>query len=335
MRMSQPRMTPLSIQRAGFTRLDLIGGLVLGLLTLGLLLPLAHAAKQKSDQLQCQDNLRKLGQAFQRFESVQGGFPPRRAGFGGDKPHGGWGTFLLPYLDQTALAKKYNFKRDSYDPENKAVVETRISTFLCPAAPTNRKVGIQAQATSKSENPNKDTVYTMMGGANDYITSNGVLLPRTGYGLNALGRSRLRSNQRQPMTDDAILPNSVITDGLEDTLLLIEQAGRPEQWRNGKKTSAGNLFGMTANARGAWAGWGSIAFGPSNRADGEGRGRGDATDCSVNCNNQHGIYGFHAKGANVLFCDGSVRFIGDKLNPLTFAYLTMRDDGHLLSSDDY
>lgn len=34
-------------------------------------------------------------------------------------------------------------------------------------------------------------------------------------------------------------------------------------------------------------------------------------------------------------CDGSVKFVGPKLDPLTFAYLTIRDDGHLISPTDY
>ncbi|WP_254511852.1 H-X9-DG-CTERM domain-containing protein [Anatilimnocola floriformis] len=54
----------------------------------------------------------------------------------------------------------------------------------------------------------------------------------------------------------------------------------------------------------------------------------------MNCNNFYGIYGFHEKGANVLMCDGSVRFIGLKLNGLTLARLTNRDDGQLLADDD-
>ena len=62
---------------------------------------------------------------------------------------------------------------------------------------------------------------------------------------------------------------------------------------------------------------------------------GDATDCTVNCNNWFGVYGFHSGGANVLMCDGSVRFVTPKLDPLTFAYLTLRDDGHAIDPTDY
>lgn len=71
------------------------------------------------------------------------------------------------------------------------------------------------------------------------------------------------------------------------------------------------------------------------RLPSEGPGKGDATDCTVDCNNWFGIYGFPAGGANALMCDGSVRFVGPRLDPLTLAYLAIRDDGHLISPTDY
>lgn len=323
--------------RTGFTRADLAVAVGIVLLGAGLVLPSVQAARIVAARTQCQENLRKIGQGFRQFETAHGGFPPRRAGFGGGNPRAGWGAYLLPYIGEGELAKKYNFKLDCFDPGNKAVVETTLNTYLCPASPTKRTVTIQSQASGKSENPDKDTVFSVNGGGIDYIASNGVLFPSGGYGLNlnAITTDQMGSNQRQAMIDDAFLPTKKISDGLSCTILLIEQAGRPQVWRNGKKTGDVDQFGMSANARGMWAGWGSIAYGPAKRADGSTPGVGDATDCSVNCNNSFGIYGFHTGGANVLFCDGTVRFTGEKLNPLTFAYLTIRDDGHLISPDDY
>jgi prepilin-type processing-associated H-X9-DG protein len=196
-------------------------------------------------------------------------------------------------------------------------------------------VAIESQASTKSTNPDKDTVFKVKAVACDYISSNGLLLPRGGYGLNANATDAMIGNQRQPMLDNEYLPLAKITDGTSCTLLLIEQAGRPNVWRNGKTKDGDGQFGMSPNARGAWAGWGSIAFGPADAATGESPGKGDSTDCTVNCNNWFGIYGFHAAGANVLMCDGSVRFVGPKLDPLTLAYLTLRDDGHLIAPTDF
>ena len=214
------------------------------------------------------------------------------------------------------------------------MVETELAAFRCPDAPTGRHVVIQSQATAKSRNPDKDSVFTVRAAVNDFIACNGVLLPRKGYGLHALDADGGQGNQRQAMSDDAFLPLTSITDGLGCTLLLIEQAGRPDVWRNGKKHDGGGQFGMSANARGAWAGWGSIGFGPSG-ADGVSAATGDATDCTVNCNNWFGIYGFHHGGAHSLLCDGAVRFVSPTLSPLTFAYLSNRDDGRLVSAAEF
>lgn len=321
--------------RSGLTRVELAVAAGLSLLAAGLLLPRVAAARADAARARCQDNIRQLGQGFAEFEKAHGGLPPRRAGFNNGEPYGGWGAYLLPYLGEEAVAKKYDMKRDFFDPANKAAVETEVKTFLCPASPAGRTVTVQSQASAKSANPDKDTVFTVKAAGCDYISSNGVLMTRGGYGLNFTEADRMAGNQRQPMTDNECLPLAKISDGLSCTLLLIEQAGRPEVWRNGKKKEGDGQFGLSPNARGAWAGWGSIAFGPADATTGESPGRGDATDCTVNSNNWFGVYGFHDGGANVLMCDGSVRFVGPKLDPLTFAYLTIRDDGHLISPTDY
>ncbi|MFO1066561.1 MAG: DUF1559 domain-containing protein [Pirellulales bacterium] len=138
------------------------------------------------------------------------------------------------------------------------------------------------------------------------------------------------------MIDNGFLPLEKITDGLSNTPLPIEQAaGRPAVCRNGVKKDGAGQFGVSPNARGAWTGWGSIAFGAADSRTGDTPGRGDGSDCSVNCNNWFGMYGFHPDGASALLCDGSVRFFDKRLDPLTFAYLTVRDDGHLIDIDEF
>lgn len=317
-----------------FKRGEVLVGVLLLCGAVGVLLPRAQASREDAARQKCQDNLRAIGQGFHEFEKTQGGFPARRIGYNDGNPHRGWGAEILPHIGETELAKKYDYKLDSFDPGNKAVVETPVKVFRCPATPINESVLIRSQASSKSTNPDKDTVFAVNGGANDYIASNAVLFPRGGYGLNYREADQMGGNQRQATTDNVNLPLSKITDGLSCTLLLIEQAGRPGTWRNGKRQKGDGQFGNSANERGMWAGWGSIGFGPAG-ADGVSPAKGDSTDCSVNCNNWFGIYGFHPAGANVLMSDGSVRFIGKSLDPLTYAYLTIRDDGHLISPSDY
>ena len=320
--------------RNAISRLEILTLIVCGVAWTALLLPVIGAANRDAKVLQCQSNLHNLGAAFADYESAHGGLPPRRAGFNNGEPYGGWGAALIPFIEEQTRAKGFDPKFDFFDPSNREASEAQPAAFLCPAAPRGRSVTVQSQASTKSANPNKDTVYSCRAAVSDFIAANGVLMTRTGYGLNAVAMGDDIGNQRQAMTDNADLPLAKITDGLACTLLLIEQAGRPSVWRNGFKKDDDGQFGMSPNARGAWAGWGSIAFGAANAETGEIPGRGEHTDCSVNCNNWFGIYGFHQSGANVLLCDGSVRYVGTKLDPLTFAYLTLRDDGRLVSPDD-
>lgn len=318
-------LRPIDVIAVGF------GWLVL----LAVLIPWVQAARADARQTQCQQHLMQLGQAFQKYESAHGGFPPRRSGFNNGHPYGGWGGSVMAYLDDYRPEQEFDVRYDFFDPKNRAIAEAQIPVMQCPTSPPNRFVEIQSQATTKSLNEDKDTVFTCRAAATDFISSNGVLMTQLGYGINALPDDQKIGNQRQPMTDNDNLPLSKITDGLSNTLLLIEQAGRPDVWRNRNKEKGSGQFGLSPNARGAWAGWGSIAFGAADAKTGERSVRGDATDCSVNCNNWFGIYGFHSGGASVLFCDGSVRFMGTGLDPLTFAYLTLRDDGHLIDQRDF
>jgi len=304
-----------------------------GLCVAALVPPAMLVASDDSKERACHDRLRRIGDAFVQYESLKGGLPPRRTGFNDGNPYGGWGCHILPYLEGMGQRDRYDMAYDFFDPKNKAVVEAESPAFLCPSSPAARVVQIQSQATTKSQNPDKDTVYTCRAAATDFIASNGFLAGPMGYAFPGQGQGGGFGNERQPLADNERSPVSKITDGLSRTLLLIEQAGRPTVWRKNEQRPGDGQFGMSPNARGAWAGWGSIGFGPANSETGDTPGGGDGTDCSVNCNNWFGIYSFHAAGANVLFCDGSVRFVGLGLDPLTFAYLTIRDDGHLIDEE--
>ena len=49
---------------------------------------------------------------------------------------------------------------------------------------------------------------------------------------------------------------------------------------------------------------------------------------SINMNNSQGIYSFHRGGANAVFCDGSVHFLGVGLTPTVLgAIITARSGG--------
>jgi prepilin-type processing-associated H-X9-DG protein len=314
--------------------MDVLTAMVLAGLGLALLLPGIQELRQTSELNGCTENLQKLSKAFHEFENARGGFPARRTGGFGNTTYGGWGAQIISHVD-SRLGSQFHHDYDFFDPINKTAVETKVEAFLCPAAPKDRIVQISSNASAASVNTNKDTIFVVNCGANDYISSNGFFMPRTGYG--AAWPSDLNGNQRQAMTDSENLPLAKITDGLSNTILIVEKAGAPAAYRHGKKTSKDDLFDGQNNSRGAWAGYGSIAFAPMDPKSDETlrSAKGDSNDCSVNCNNTFGIYGFHEKGANILLCDGSVKFVTPALDGLTFGRLTTRDDGQLITADGF
>ena len=325
----------LGHSRRGFTLMDLLVATAACGIGACLLLPTMLELRQTADVNTCAQNLQTLGKACLQFEKAQGGLPPRRTGGGfGNTPYGGWGVQILPYLN-AKLSAEYHHDYDYFDPINHKVVQTKIAEHICPAAPPDRNVLIRSNASGASVNPNKDVLFEVKCGPTDYISSNGFSMPRDGYG--AAWPERGLGNQRQAMTDSDNRPLTEITDGTSFTILLVEKAGAPANWMMGKKTGDDSLFAGQNISRGTWAGYGSIAFAPMNPNSKETlrSARGDSTDCSVNCNNTFGIYSFHEKGANILLCDGAVRFVSTRLDGLTFGRLTTRDDGQLLSDDSF
>jgi prepilin-type processing-associated H-X9-DG protein len=87
------------------------------------------------------------------------------------------------------------------------------------------------------------------------------------------------------------------TDGLSQTVMFVEDAGRPDYWEDGqlKNTQAVN---NTDGAR--WADP-DAEFWSHNFCAG--------FTSMINCNNRNEIYSFHSGGAIFAFADGSVQYI--------------------------
>ncbi len=54
-----------------------------------------------------------------------------------------------------------------------------------------------------------------------------------------------------------------------------------------------------------------------------------------NCGSNDELFSFHTGGCNVAFCDGSVHFIQDSINPVTMAALVSRSGGEVIDASAY
>jgi prepilin-type N-terminal cleavage/methylation domain-containing protein len=326
--------------RSAFTLIELLVVIAIIAVLIGLLLPAVQKVREAAARTQCSNNMKQIGLAFHNFNDVYKGFPARRTSFGiaTDRAYGGWGWLILPYIEQGTVDSQMNSKYDWFDSINSPANSTKIKTFRCPAVGFDRTLDVTAAGTTNS--PNKGVSSTASCGPTDYMTSNGVSMPKDGYGTGWVTPSP--SNKHDALDDDRYVPISEHTDGLSNNVLVFEQAGRPQIWELGK--NLGNES-TNANSRGSWASYGSIAiytYDPTSAPTGGGKmtrtsssssNSASILTCILNCSNQQGVYSFHTNGSTFLLGDGSVRFATASLNGRLLAQWLIKDDGEAPVTD--
>ena len=150
--------------RKGFTLIELLVVIAIIAVLIALLLPAVQQAREAARRTQCRNNLKQLGLALHNYHDTHSIFMP--AFFGNhiedtdQEQHGwGWGTMLLPYLDQAPLYAQLKpnglphpltgpgMWEISNGPVNGA--DMILSSFLCPTAVQSKDVGVSRSRDMK------------------------------------------------------------------------------------------------------------------------------------------------------------------------------------------
>jgi prepilin-type processing-associated H-X9-DG protein len=129
-------MTDWSARPRGFTLIELFT--VIGVCGLLFVLTLAaiQSSREAARRAGCLNNLHQFGTALGGYVSTNSRFPKDAYG-----PSYSFIVELLPYLDQQSLFNSFNFQIDAYDarlsPSNNAVRRASLPFLLCPADRTS------------------------------------------------------------------------------------------------------------------------------------------------------------------------------------------------------
>src|SRR5262249_42157794 len=108
-------------RRSGFTLIELLVVIAIIAVLIGLLLPAVQKVREAANRMKCTSNLHNIGLALHHFENARGKFPPGEVI--GPFPEGGitvpglrrgWGPYLLPFLEQEALARLFHSDRPGF-----------------------------------------------------------------------------------------------------------------------------------------------------------------------------------------------------------------------------
>ncbi|WP_428305691.1 DUF1559 domain-containing protein [Lacipirellula sp.] len=116
-----------------FTLVELLVVIAIIGVLVALLLPAVQAAREAARRSQCTNNLKQVGIALHNYESGKGALPAG-AGYDRTEPKGTWVVAIAPYLEQTALFTRYDFKKYSdQSPNLELAASLTIPSLVCPS----------------------------------------------------------------------------------------------------------------------------------------------------------------------------------------------------------
>lgn len=313
----------------GFTLIELLVVIAIIAVLISLLLPAVQSAREAARRAQCVNNLMQIGLALSHYETAHEAFPPGVINPTGPIDniakgvHFNWITQILPYLDNRATARHFNYNVDLYDAANTTVRSITIGSLVCPSDPLRGRgvagPDFRPGGTSYAANYNdkEEPIDTKNNGV--FFLNSAVrldqILDGSSYTLFA-GEHKYQADLGWASGTNSTLRNTGYNPNGSFMLPVFKVDGSLESNLDDQEAIYGDPELETA----------VIESQPGETEE-------QAKKRLLRlCG---GYASYHPGGANFVFGDGSVKFIKNSISPLTFQKLGNRADGNLLSADEF
>jgi prepilin-type N-terminal cleavage/methylation domain-containing protein/prepilin-type processing-associated H-X9-DG protein len=347
-----------TVHHRGFTLIEVLVVISVIAILIALLLPAVQASREAARAATCRNNLKQIGIALAHYHQALGSLP---FGLGGRTypPKGpkalSWAcdqapahVMILPYMEQGPLYHASNFQIDNcyngwpagwpshYLNANSTAFRTRVATFLCPSDPVSPAPYPNYEFTNYLANFGTAWDYQNRTDGPFYVNSS------IRFELVADGTSQTAAFSEHAFATGANITSAAgisrLTDGFEGpTNGASTQAGFEAWCSQPSPPGATPTSGLTYL-------WGKENMGyrhvfiPNSKFCYQ---HVDPIDLIYGLNGGDDIKlvnpatSYHPGGVNVVFCDGSVRFVKESINTAVWRALGTRKGREVISASDY
>jgi prepilin-type N-terminal cleavage/methylation domain-containing protein/prepilin-type processing-associated H-X9-DG protein len=330
--------------RPAFTLIELLVVIAIIAILIGLLLPAVQKVREAAARTKCQNNLKQIGLAAHNFELTNGTLPPNGAypaaspgvTFSGDSYSAL--ARLLPYIEQASLYQQVDLTASATS--QPTVTAQRISIYFCPSDQNDMPRNSTPPRYPATYGANEGTwmvwnptgtgqggngafpisVYPQQKGNRLLDIIDGTSSTVGFADVKAFG-SYLRGSGTAPSTPPTTAADVLALGGSLKTA--VAHTG----WTEGQTFQTGLTFVLTPNT--------NVPF--FNSADGLTYDVDwvSGLDGSSTANIDYAAMtarSYHSGGVNVLFMDGSVRYVTNGIDQATWRALGTRNGGEAIGS---
>lgn len=322
-------------QRRGFTLIELLVVIAIIAVLIGLLLPAVQKVREAAARAKCSNNLKQIGLGLHNFHDANGVFPPGIGALNDAvamKPWVGsnaylsntvpatlrircWPAFILPFVEQDAL-----YKQLPLTPVNATMATqfgipdndssgTVLSVYTCPSDP--RGTAIEPRGGIPSP-PQSFTSYAGVGGVDSYADtwplSDGVLFWRSKVKITDIadGTSNTLGVGERPWSADQVYGWAFSFSAVGEFRTAVWEYDIVQYMANSRRS----YYSVDDNGQPCVFAPFFPTYVPGNDVNLYGPGR-----ITNPCDYNH-FWSTHTGGANFVFGDGSVRFVGYSAKPV-------------------